>query len=188
LSQVYGFVKQSGGHVEIESEIGRGTTVKLYLPRSHLAEAAAGIDMSETSLPRGAGERVLVVEDDPEVRDVTISILNGLGYRAVDGGDGTGIDGQIGNGAGPIDLVLTDVVLPRGTTGPEIAAHVKAKSADTKVLLMTGYAEGDVLLADGAHLKFPLITKPFEVSDLARKLRDILDDRDPGREVGRERS
>ena len=125
-------------------------------------------------MPRGAGERVLVIEDDPEVREVTISILDGLGYETLDGGDGSEVEELMGNGKGSIDLVLTDVVLPGGMTGPDIAERIKNKYAETKVLLMTGYAEGDVILSDGRHLKFPLINKPFEVTDLAKKLRQTL--------------
>jgi CheY-like chemotaxis protein len=175
LSQVYGFVKQSGGHIELDSKLGQGTEVRIYLPRADVDVGAAENKASKTSLPLGAGERVLVIEDDPDVREVTLSILDGLGYETLDGGDGSNVDEILGDRTGAIDLVLTDVVLPGGLTGPDVAEGIRRQFSETKILLMTGYAEGDVILSDGRHLKFPLINKPFEVADLANKLRQTLD-------------
>jgi PAS domain S-box-containing protein len=174
LSQVYGFVKQSGGHVKLCSEVGRGTTVKLYLPRL-LAEAAVA-ERSENLLPAEATskETILVLEDDDDVRASSVESLREIGYRVIEAHDGPSalrlLERQM-----RVDLLFSDVVLPGGLTGAQVGAQARAMRPDLKVLFTTGYARDAIIhqgrLDKGVHL----ITKPFGLNDLAAKVRDVLD-------------
>jgi PAS domain S-box-containing protein len=174
LSMVYGFAKQSAGHVTIFSEPDRGTTVKLYLPR---AGAAAGPRESRpaAAVPRCRGETVLVVEDDPDVRKLAVAYLRTLGYEVIEAADAEAALAALTN-APRLQLLLSDVVLPGGMNGPDLAAEVQSRRPETKVLYMSGYPEhtiaGHSPLDDGAEL----INKPFRQRDLAIKLRAVLDE------------
>ena len=119
LSMVYGFAKQSGGHAVIDSEEGQGTSVKLYLPRAEKTAPIDGVG-SDDYLPRGEGEMVLVIEDDPDVRALTVKMLESLSYRVIEVADAASADEALAAGPTP-DIVLSDVVLPGGTSGPEFA-------------------------------------------------------------------
>jgi signal transduction histidine kinase len=174
LSQVYGFVKQSGGHVKIYSEVGQGTTIKLYLPR--LTETAAA-EMATDHQPypeATAEETVLVLEDDDEVRAYSAEILRELGYRVIEAHDGPAalrlLDQQP-----RVDLLFTDVVLPGGMTGAQVAARARATRPSLKVLFTTGYARNAIIHHGRLDKGVQLITKPFSFEDLAAKIRDILD-------------
>ncbi len=173
LSMVYGFVKQSDGHITITSEEGRGTTVHLYLPKSEVVAQAAEAPAT-TAEPPGRGETVLVVEDDADVRRLIAKILNGLGYRVLEAGDGTQALATLER-APEIELLLSDVVLPGGRSGPEIVAEAQRRHPDLKSLFMSGYAPGGVShqgrLPEGAAL----LNKPFTKQDLAQKVRAVLD-------------
>ena len=174
LSQIYGFVKQSGGHVKIYSEPGQGTTVKLYLPRL-AAEAADGSEADQELLPEaGNEETVLVLEDDDDVRSYSTEILRELGYRVLEAHDGTSAL-RILDQQPRVNLLFTDVVLPGGMTGAQVAAQARTVRPSLKVLFTTGYARNAIIhhgrLDKGVHL----ITKPFSFNDLATKVRDILD-------------
>jgi PAS domain S-box-containing protein len=173
LSMVYGFVRQSGGQVTIESELGRGTTVRLYLPRAK-EEIAAAAEATRRGQPKARGETILVVEDDPEVRALAARQLDGLGYRVLEAEDGLTARAVMDR-ADRIDLLLSDVVLPGGMSGAEVLEQVRDRDPDVKVLFMSGYS-GDAArprasLDDGA----PLLDKPFRRDVLARKVRQILD-------------
>ncbi|KQN80099.1 ATP-binding protein [Sphingomonas sp. Leaf62] len=174
LSMVYGFVKQSGGHLRIESSIGRGTTVTLYLPKF------TGTVVEETPLVIGAtatarpGERILIVEDDPDVRAHSCDVLTELGYRIVAVADGSAaID--ILDGDGPIDLVFTDVVLTGTVNGRDIAVHAHAVRPGTPILFTSGYAREAI--THNAHLDegISLLPKPFSYDDLAARVRLSID-------------
>jgi len=171
LSMIYGFVRQSGGHVRIYSEVGQGTTVKLYLPR-HGAEAAAREKAAGEAQRALEGETVLVVEDDPSVRMVVVDVLEDLGYRALEAGDAKQALPHL-EGRGRIDLLVTDVGLP-GMNGRQLAEIARQKRPGLKVLFATGYAEGAAVrggfLAEGMEM----ITKPFPVDVLAARLRSML--------------
>jgi len=174
LSMVYGFVKQSGGYVAIDSSVGVGTKVTLYLPRTAAIESGAGKTPARARPAVGDGERIMVIEDDPDVRDVTTAALMKLGYFIIDGGDGSKAL-QIGFGQDEkIDLLLTDVVLPHGNSGPELAKALSEKWREMKVLMMTGYAESQIAPAGDGRPQFPLIQKPFQTNDLSRQIRDML--------------
>jgi signal transduction histidine kinase len=175
LSQVYGFVRQSGGHVEIESEPGEGTVVRLYLPRHEGGEAAdeAGAG-AEAPLPAGSpGEVVLVVEDEEQVRRTTIEALGDLGYGVREAASGVEALAVLASDPA-VTLLFTDVVMP-GLDGRQLAERALRQRPDLKILYTTGYAP------DGEHETLSddhpaMLRKPFGYEDLARKVRAILDD------------
>lgn len=174
LSQVYGFVKQSGGHVKIYSELGQGTCVKIYLPRLR-APIRTEEPVKQHSAPEAASEEtILVVEDDDDVRAYSVEILRELGYRVIEAHDGPSalrlIERQF-----RVDLLFTDVVLPGGMTGAQVAAKAREAKPNLKVLFTTGYARNAIVHHGRLDPGVQLITKPFTVSDLATRVRDILD-------------
>ena len=173
LSQVYGFVKQSGGHVTIYSEPGEGTTVKLYLPRFF----AAAKEESETEASTGseaAGETILVIEDDNEVRAYVVEVLRGLNYRVFDARDAGGALDIFDKHGDEIDLLLTDVVLP-GMNGRQIADEIVARQSNIKVLYMTGYSRNAIVHQGRLNPGVEVIQKPLTQESLAAKIREILE-------------
>ncbi len=173
LAMVFGFVKQSGGHVKIYSEPGEGTTVKIYLPRAVGAAAAAPLTGAPVELPRGSAT-VLVVEDEAGVREIACAILSDLGYRVMEAADGEEALRVFGANAASVDLLLTDVVLPGKVRGRELAERVQALRPEVRVLFMSGYTENSIVhhgrLDDGVHL----VGKPFKREQLARKVAEVL--------------
>ena len=174
LAMVFGFAKQSGGHVKIYSEPGAGTTVRLYLPRAIGATVPAEQrSRSPVELPRGSAT-VLVVEDEPAVREIAVSILSDLGYRVLEAADGEEGLSVFEARAPEIDLVLTDVVLPGALRGRELAERVAAIKPAVKILYMSGYTENSIVhhgrLDDGVQL----IGKPFKREQLARKVAEVV--------------
>jgi len=171
---VYGFVKQSGGHVKIYSEPGHGTTVKIYLPRltrEHQEAEAVPASM----VPEGSGEEtILVVEDDDDVRSYSSAILRELGYRVIAAQDGPAALRLLGRER-RVDLLFTDVVLPGGMTGADLARAAAVVRPDLKVLFTTGYARDAIVHNGRLEAGVQLITKPFTYADLAVKVRDALD-------------
>lgn len=173
LSMIYGFAQQSGGHVRIYSQVGLGTTIKLYLPSSlqDMSDEKDGAD-PETAPPRGDGETVLVVEDDDSVRMLVVDVLKELGYRVIEAVDGTQALPVI-EGKGRIDLLISDVGLP-GLNGRQIAEIAISARPSLKVLFITGYAATAASRADFLAPGMEMITKPFAIDDLAQKVREIL--------------
>jgi CheY-like chemotaxis protein len=174
LSQVYGFVKQSGGHVKIYSEVGQGTTIKIYLPRLLAAKDSVLAQDSVSDSVRSDGtETILIVEDDDGVRANTTEILNELGYRTLEADSGKRAL-QILQLHPEIQLLFTDVGLPGGMNGRQLADQARTVRG-VKILFTTGYARNAIVhdgrLDPGVHL----ITKPFTYTALASKLRDVLD-------------
>ncbi|MDI1287976.1 MAG: ATP-binding protein [Reyranella sp.] len=176
LSMVYGFIKQSKGHIRIESEPGRGTTVKLYLPRTD--EAAEVADAPVASLPTGH-ERILVVEDDAKVRDNVVRQLRSLGYAVEQAGDGTSglaaCEAAHGMGGVPFDLMLTDVIMPGPVGGKELADEIGRRWPATAIVFMSGYTEDAITLDGRLEPGVRLLNKPFRKGELARMIRDALD-------------
>ncbi|GAN46023.1 signal transduction histidine kinase/CheY-like chemotaxis protein [Methylobacterium sp. PvP062] len=174
LAMVFGFVKQSGGHVKIYSEPGHGTTVKIYLPRAigQLA-AVGGRTAAPVELPRGSAT-ILVVEDEAAVREIACAILADLGYRVLDAADGEEALRVFGANAAAVDLLLTDVVLPGKVRGRELSERVQAVRPEVRVLFMSGYTENSIVhhgrLDDGVHL----IGKPFKREQLALKVAEVI--------------
>ena len=174
LAMVFGFVKQSGGHVKVYSEPGEGTTVRLYLPRAVGAEVPAGQRTgTPVQLPRGSGT-VLVVEDEPAVREIAIAILSDLGYHVLEAADGEDALRVFGAHASSVDLLLTDVVLPGKVRGREMAERIRSIRPEVRVLFMSGYTENSIVhhgrLDDGVQL----IAKPFKREQLARRVAEVL--------------
>jgi len=173
LSMVYGFAKQSNGHVRIYSEEGQGTTVKIYLPR-HWGGAEDGEDVSGlAAMPRTeAGGTVLVVEDEPVVRDLIVEVLQELGYEPLQATDGpSGL--KVLQSSRRIDLLVTDVGLPGGINGRQLADQARERRPDLKVLFITGYAENAAIAAGFLEPGMEMITKPFSVEALATKIRHM---------------
>ncbi|HEX6957914.1 MAG TPA: ATP-binding protein [Ferrovibrio sp.] len=173
LPMVYGFVKQSGGHVQLQSEPGIGTTVTLYLPRARAeapaADAAAAPAAHPSPAPRGS-ERILLVEDDEMVRRHTVALLSGLGYVVT--AVAMAAEGLDAFARQSFDLVVSDIILPGGMNGREMALHMLQDKPSQKILHISGYAENGILDdREGVHL----LWKPFRNHDLAAKLREILD-------------
>ncbi len=176
LSMVHGFVKQSGGHLKIYSEQGLGTTVNVYLPRAGTdAEEDPELNRPEASAS-GGGEWILVVEDDPFLRGLTLKILTGFGYRTIEAEDGPAAC-AIFDQVDRIDLLLTDIVLPNGIYGPELARLARLRLPEIRVLYMSGYPRDavfrDRMLDTGTHL----LSKPFSKAALAGTVRQVLDER-----------
>ncbi|MCA1360465.1 CHASE3 domain-containing protein [Bradyrhizobium sp. IC3069] len=170
LSMVYGFVKQSGGHIKIYSEEGHGTTIKLYLPPG---EGAADIATGVTPTAEGGAETIFVVEDDPLVRNFVTAQLQSLGYKTVASPDGKAALDLIEAGQS-FDLLFTDVVIPGGMSGRELAEEVARRRPGVKVLYTSGYTDNAIVhhgkLDDGVLL----LTKPYRRNQLAEMIRKAL--------------
>jgi CheY-like chemotaxis protein len=179
LSQVYGFVKQSGGHVKIYSEQGdadsRGTTVKLYLPRYFGEETEEDETPEELTPEGGPEETILVVEDDMDVRAYTVEVLRELGYGVLEASDAHSALRLLRDAAVRCDLLFTDVVLPGGANGEQLAQAAHEARPGLKVLFTTGYARNAIVHHGRVDPGVQLITKPFTYADLAARVRDVLD-------------
>jgi len=171
LSMVYGLVKQSGGHIKIYSELGHGTTVKLYFPRAHENEDVV-TDLSNTPV-RGGSETILVVEDDEDVREGTVALLRDLGYRVLKAKDGASAMGVIESGL-PIDLLFTDVVMPGPVRSPDLARTAKERLPNLAVLFTSGYTENAIVHGGRLDRGLELLGKPYSREQLARKIRHVL--------------
>jgi PAS domain S-box-containing protein len=173
LAMVYGFVKQSGGHVTIYSEPGHGTTMNLYFPRSD-AGPANPLDApqsADAAVP--VRETVLVVEDDPRVRQLTIKRLKLIGYEVVEAGDGpTAL--EILKRGDAVDLVFTDLIMPGGLSGRDVVLQARELKPGIKVLLTSGYAEELVRGDDLQRAGLKVLRKPYQQADLVAALRDVL--------------
>jgi len=171
LSMVYGFAKQSRGHVKIYSEVGHGTTVKLYLPRVVQSEdVLAAIERSPIT---GGTETILVVEDDAEVRATAIEMLGELGYRVLKAHDAASALHIIESGLS-IDLLFTDVVMPGTLKSPELARKAKERQPHIGVLFTSGYTENAIVHGGRLDADVDLLPKPYAREALARKIRQVL--------------
>jgi PAS domain S-box-containing protein len=171
LATVYGIVKQSGGHIEVESEIQRGTTFRIYLPQ--LPPAAETTVRANAPAPLAGRETVLLVEDDPSVREVTAAMLRALGYRVVEASGGIEALRRCGEFKGPIHLLLTDVVMPM-MNGREVANRVQAILPGVKTLFMSGYTDDSILRQGVLDEGVAFLSKPLTHETLGRKLREVL--------------
>jgi PAS domain S-box-containing protein len=175
LSMIYGFARQSGGQVRIYSEVGEGTTMCLYLPRySDDAALAEEIERPPGAQATGEGEVVLVIDDEPTVRMLIAEVLAELGYAVIEAPDGpAGL--KVLDSNARIDLLITDVGLPGGMNGRQVADAARVGRPDLKVLFITGYAENAVIgkgrLAEGMYV----VTKPFQMDMLAHRIREIIE-------------
>jgi CheY-like chemotaxis protein len=171
LAQAYGFVKQTGGHIKIYSEVGEGTTVKLYLPRTRQAEETAAPLNSKPV--QGGSERILVVEDDEDVREAATEILRELGYQVLSAENAEAALRQLDEGADP-QLLFTDVVMPGPIPTREFTRQVQQMRPGIRILYTSGYTQNAIVhngrLDDDAFL----LSKPYRKEELARKIRGVL--------------
>jgi CheY-like chemotaxis protein len=175
---IYGFAKQSGGQVRIYSEVGKGTSVSIYLPRHDMQEEAASAPAEAVLAPRAdQGDTVLVVDDEPALRMIIVEVMQGLGYATLEAGDGAEALRILQTPRQRIDLLVSDVGLPGGMNGRQVADAARTARPDLKVLFITGYAENAVLshghLDHGMHV----MTKPFEMDVLARRVKQLIESR-----------
>jgi two-component system, NtrC family, sensor kinase len=173
LSQVYGFVKQSGGHVKIYSEAGEGTTIKIYLPRFFGKASATEENAAAPSRSR-SGESVLVVEDDTDVRDYVVETLASLGYKVFEAGEAE-IALRLLDENPSVHLLLTDVVMP-GMNGRKLAEEARLRRPDLKILYMTGYSRNAIMHQGRLDIGVDLLQKPISSEQLARAVHKMLDD------------
>ncbi|NEU14834.1 PAS domain-containing protein [Methylobacterium sp. BTF04] len=175
LSMIYGFAQQSGGQVRIYSEVGQGTTVRIYLPRHYGAVEDETAVEGISDLPRSEqGETVLVVDDEPTVRMLITEILEDLGYAAIEAGDSaTGL--KVLQSDVRIDLLVTDVGLPGGMNGRQMADAARARRPDLKVLFITGYAENAILGNGTLPMGMGVLTKPFAMDNMAARIRSMIE-------------
>jgi PAS domain S-box-containing protein len=175
LATVHGIVKQSGGHIFVYSEPGHGTSFKVYFPRADEERASADAPRAEPVLPRGT-ETILLVEDEATLRQLVRECLESSGYTVLEAGHGAEAIQLAERHPGPIDLLMTDVVMP-GISGRELAAQVVAARSGIRIVYMSGYTDDAVVLHGvlGEHMAF--LQKPFTEEALARKVREVLDAR-----------
>jgi len=174
LSMVYGFVKQSGGHIKLYSEVGQGTTIRLYLPRVQQEEDVLTDPLAHPA--RGGEETVLVVEDDEQVRDTAVATLTDLGYRVLKAPNATSALSVIDSGV-PIDVLFTDVVMPGPLRSPELARKARERMPDIAVLFTSGYTENAIVHGGRLDAGVELLSKPYSSDALARKIRHVLANR-----------
>ena len=174
LSQAYGFVKQSGGHIKIYSEIGHGTTAKIYLPRRTSAAQDVAEEKPPADVPRGRGQRILVTEDDADVRAYIVQTLGDLGYEVIQAADGPTALEILSRQ--PVDLLLTDIVMP-GMNGRVLADEARTRIPTLKVLFMTGYSRNAIVHHGRLDPGVSLIQKPFSQIALAQQVERQLSDR-----------
>ncbi len=171
LSMVYGFVKQSGGHVKIYSEVGQGTTVKIYFPRIQRGEDL--VTDADFGPVTGGTETILVAEDDEQVRATVIELLGDLGYAVLKAKDAAGALSIIESGV-PVDLLFTDVVMPGPLKSTELARHARERMPDIAVLFTSGYTENSIVHGGRLDSGVELLSKPYTREALARKIRHVL--------------
>ncbi len=173
LSMIYGFTKQSHGHVAIESQVGHGTTVQLFLPRFHGHKADEETTLDHQAIEAREGETILIVEDDPAVRALVSQVLGELGYAYLEAGDAVGAV-PILESTQRIDLMISDVGLP-GMNGRQLADIGRQMRPDLKVLFITGYAENAGARAGFLETGMQMITKPFAFDQLTAKVREMIE-------------
>jgi PAS domain S-box-containing protein len=174
LATVYGIVQQSGGHIWVYSEPGRGTTFKVYLPCADEKAGLAGEEAEEVAFPRGDGTTILVVEDDPIIRALTTQILRDQGYTVVEAEDGVAALEKIASDPTRVNLVLTDVVM-RGMSGPELVLRLMRQYPEMKFLYMSGYT-GELVVDHGLKEGVALLEKPFTRAGLLNAVQSELRD------------
>jgi CheY-like chemotaxis protein len=166
---VYGFIKQSGGHINIYSEAGVGTTVRLYLPRASVGTTAS--EVAPRGFARGSGQTVLAVEDNSGMRRIVVRQLTEIGYQVVEAQDAREaleiMESQ------PVAVLFTDVVLPGGTSGYELARTAASRWPTVKIVLTSGFPESRITGNGNSH-NFKLLSKPYRKEDIARIIGDAL--------------
>lgn len=177
LSMVYGFVKQSGGHISVQSRPGSGTTMQMLLPRTEAAPSAAAQGSSEAALPAAGGECVLLVDDDEALRETIAALLASLGYTVVQASSGPQALAMLdGPGAPDVDVLLTDVIMPGGMNGFELVAAIRRSQPDLPALIQSGFTETAMVDDDALDPRTGFVEKPATALLISRKLRELLDE------------
>jgi CheY-like chemotaxis protein len=171
LSMAYGFVKQSGGEIVLKSESGKGTRVRIWLPRCE-AEPAAFDDMASSPL-QGGPETILVVEDEDDVRTATCGILSALGYRVLEAPEAAAAKEIVESGE-QIDLVFSDVIMPGPVSSLQLGDVVRARLPDAQILYTSGYAEGVLAHEGKLDARVNLLHKPYHPDALSARIRHLL--------------
>jgi signal transduction histidine kinase len=174
LSMVFGLVKQSGGHISVESKPGAGATFRIYLPRAAEHDGQREKIDGPVAAKANPGETVLVVEDDDDLRSMAVQLLTNLDYRVIDAGNGAAAQIEWASDQ-RIDVLLANVVLPGGATGPDIALAARAARPELKVLFMSGYTDDALERHDWPDDEIDIMKKPFRLNELAQRLRETLD-------------
>jgi len=177
LATVYGIVKQSGGHVEVDTAPGRGTTFRIFLPAVEAPRPAPAPSLDEVV---GGSETVLLVEDEAALRSLAQEILRDQGYKVFAAGSGTEALELARSHKAPIDLLVTDVVMP-GMDGRELADRLGPIHPETRCLFMSGYTDDDVVRRGVREEGMPFLQKPFTIDAIALKVREVLDQTAPAR-------
>jgi CheY-like chemotaxis protein len=178
LSTCYGIIKQSGGHISVYSELARGATFKIYLPQVEQRVKTPGQRFESPALPRGT-ETILLVEDDPALREMAATLLRRLGYTVLPAANGIeALSLKQQRGVGHIDLLFTDIVMPH-MSGKELSERVVALYPHTRVLFTSAYTEHSILHQGFLDKGLVLLQKPFTPHSLAKKLREVLDQPNP---------
>ena len=173
LSMVFGFVKQSNGHIKIYSEEGHGTTVKVYLPRA-AGLSDTTVELLSSPSIQGGHEVILIVEDDKLVRKYVVTQIEGLGYTTLEAGNAAEALAIIDNGA-TIDLLFTDVIMPGSMNGRQLVDEALKRKSTLKTLFTSGYTENAIVHHGRLDTGVLLLAKPYRKSDLARMIRIALD-------------
>lgn len=173
LATVYGIIKQSGGHIRVNSRLGAGSTFLIWLPKVDAPSASAGL-AAEPEVVAGRGETILLVEDEPSVRSLVRKTLDRLGYRVLEARNGDVAIGIAAAHEGAIAALLTDVVMP-GLSGPELAAHLADARPEIRVVYMSGYTDKVGTTPNLGHANVELLTKPFSTHELASAVRRAID-------------
>ena len=176
LPMVFGIVRQSGGAIHVDSEPGKGSTFKIYLPAADDSPSQSGESGSRIGL--NGTETILLVEDDEGVRGLALMCLEVHGYKVLTAVDGKDALQVVERHQGPLDLILTDVVMPNAS-GPEFVELLKPQMPDVKVLFMSGYTDDAVLRSGLLRADVSFIQKPYSAVGLARKVREVLDEHRP---------
>jgi CheY-like chemotaxis protein len=167
-------VKQAGGHLWVYSEPRRGTTFKVLLPRASKEPSASPVAPPREQLPSGGHETLLIVEDEPVVRKLTVRALSEKGYHILEAEDGPSALAEANSHPGELHLLVTDVVMP-GMNGKELADQLTAERPDLRVLYISGYAEHAVVRQGVLQEGIAFLSKPFDLAELARTVRKVLD-------------
>jgi CheY-like chemotaxis protein len=174
LATVYGIVQQNNGFIHVYSEPGEGTTFRIYLPRLATADAGGPVAVVRGEAPRGAGETVLVVEDESMILEVAVEILEGLGYKVLSTTAPAEAVAIASEHKGTIDLLLTDVIMP-GMNGRDLAGRVRALRPGLRVLYMSGYTANVIVTRGLVDQGDAFVQKPFSTDELAARVRALLD-------------